>query len=81
MREMIRCTLLRCEHLAEDLLHYMGAVLPPRRRNVTINTVPYPTLYNKERQAIVADWYAADIETFGFTFFSAATKAVMACDA
>lgn len=77
----MRCTLLRCEHLAEDLLHYMGAVLPPRRRNVTINTWVYQECYTEAQKRIVADWYALDIEWWGFTFDSAATRNVMACGA
>lgn len=73
----IRCTILRCEHLAEDLRAYMNVELPPRRRNVTTETRPYQDLYTAAQRDTVAEWYAADIEAFGFTFESAATREVV----
>lgn len=73
----IRCTILRCEHLAEDLWKYRRWKLPPRRRNVTINKIPYQELYTNGQRKIVEEWYACDIETFGITFDGCATRNVL----
>jgi len=70
----LRCDVLRLEHLAEELRAYMGATLPPRRRNVTAGGRPYRELYTERQVQIVADWYAEDIEFFGFDFDGAARR-------
>jgi hypothetical protein len=72
----IKCDILRCEHLAEDLERYAGWTLPPRRRNVTEEKMPYQELYDCEQRKAVADWYQEDVETFGFRFDGAATRNV-----
>jgi len=70
----IKCDILRCEHLAEDLKALTGWELPPRPRNVTETKVPYQELYDYEQRKVVADWYQEDVEVFGFRFEGAATR-------
>ena len=73
----IKCDILRCEHLAEDLERYAGWTLPPTRRNVNPDRRPYQEFYTPETRGIVADWYVLDINTFGFTFEGAATREIL----
>jgi len=76
----VRCTVLRCERLARDLRLLTGFALPPRRRNVTEHGFPYQGFYSFPQRRVVADWYARDIEAFGFSFESAATRNVLCQD-
>ena len=71
----VRCDILRTENLNEDLESYFGFPRMSRRRNVTaLNKGSYQDLYNKETTQIVADWYKADIDYWGFDFDTAAQK-------
>ena len=77
----MRCEILRCEHLAEDLKTYAGWTLPPTRRNVTPDWSgkrPFTEMYDVHSRKTVADWYEADIETWGFAFATTATKGTVA---
>lgn len=71
----IRCDILRTEHLYEDANKYFNTKITMHPRNVS-NTEKkdYRMFYTKETKKIVEDWYAKDIETFGFTFDGPATK-------
>lgn len=69
--------LLRQEDLGSEAMRYFGLPEQPRRRNVsTGERKPYQAFYDAKTIQIVADWYAKDIETFGFDFDSAATRNV-----
>lgn len=71
----VRCDILRTEHLYEDANKYFQTTITMHPRNVSnIDKKDYRTFYNDNTKKIVEDWYAADIETFGFTFDSPATK-------
>jgi len=71
----LKCDVLRTEHLDDDIWAYFGKRLPPRRRNVTRgDAVDYKTFYDDRTIQLVADWYAEDIEMFGFDFDTPATK-------
>lgn len=71
----LRVDVLRTEHLNADITKYLGFDPHLERRNVS-NTkkVDYRTVYTPETKKIVEDWYAQDIEFFGFTFDGPATK-------
>lgn len=68
----IRADVLRLEHLDADLATYLDAPQPPRRN--TSGKLDYRELYTPKTIQIVADWYAADIETFGFDFDTGAQR-------
>lgn len=82
----IKCDILRFEHFENDLRKYFKIpnTIKIKKSNSFHrgNTDPkwakwdidYRTLYNDKTIQIVADWYKDDIEKFGFTFDSTATK-------
>ena len=71
----IRCDLLRFENLNEDLCKYFNLQTMSRARNVTaLNPGSYRDLYTPKTIQIVADWYKADIDTFGYDFDTGPTK-------
>jgi len=82
----IKCDILRFEHFEEDLRKYFDISDSVKikssnnfhRGNTDPNwakwDIDYRTLYNDKTIQIVADWYKDDIEKFGFTFYSTATK-------
>lgn len=74
----IAADLLRQECLDQDAMSYFRISAPPRRRNVTSskNKADWRSFYSDKTIQIVADWYAADIETFGFEFDTPATRNV-----
>ncbi|PWE32221.1 hypothetical protein DDZ14_10820 [Maritimibacter sp. 55A14] len=71
----VRVDLLRFESLAEDSMRYFGLDQPVRKRNVsTKKRTDYREFYTDRTIQIVADWYAADIEMFGFDFDTPARR-------
>lgn len=73
----VRCDILRLERLDEELNRYLGTEILFRHRNVTAmlgSDEDWRDIYTPETKRIVADWYAPDIETWGFTFDGMATK-------
>ena len=60
---------------SDDLRRYFNLSQSPRRRNVS-NTehLDYREFYGNEEYDIVKDWYAGDIEFFGFGFDGPATQ-------
>lgn len=77
----VAADLLRQEHMAEETAAYFGLSEPVRPRNVTRRgeEVDWKSFYTPRTIQIVADWYAADIDTFGFDFDGAATRNCWAC--
>lgn len=73
----VRADLLRFEHLDRDSMRYFGLGQPLRRRNSTAaKPFDYRAVYDARTAAIVADWYARDIELFGFDFDTPARRHV-----
>jgi len=81
----LQCDILRIEHFDEDIKKYFNLTKSLHIRNVsngkklnnkTIveNKKDYRDYYTSKTKKIIADWYAEDIEFFGFTFDSPATK-------
>ena len=70
----IQCDILRFEHLNEDVTKYFGLNTEVPVINSSDNKKPYQDYYTETTQQLVADWYAQDIDFFGFTFNGSATK-------
>jgi len=71
----IAVDILRQEALGHELKSYLGLSVTPERRNVsTTSAADYRELFTPETIRMVADWYAGDIDTFGFDFDTGATR-------
>jgi hypothetical protein len=74
----VRCDILRTEHLDSEGPKFLDVPSFPRRRNVSRPNENYQnyykTFYNDKTIQIVADWYKADVDYFGFDFDTPATK-------
>ena len=71
----IRCDIIRFENLNDDLCSYFNIPEMTRARNVTaLNKGTYRDLYTDQTIQIIADWYAKDIDTWGYDFDSGPTK-------
>ena len=71
----LRCDMMRFEKLNEDLCDYFGVKEMSRARNVTaLNKGTYQDVYTDKTIQIVADWYKADIDLFGYDFDTGAQK-------
>ncbi len=69
----LRCDVLRFG--TDDVQTYFGLDEPLRIRNISnIEGKDYRDFYCPETHDIVADWYSKDVDYFGFTFDSHATK-------
>lgn len=66
--------ILRTEYLDEEVCGYFNVQEQVGRRNVSQTSRDYREYYDRRTIQIVADWYAADIETFGFDFDTPATR-------
>lgn len=72
---ILKCDMLRFCHLNNDVCAYLGLKQMSRARNVTaLNKGTYMDMYNDKTIQIVADWYASDIEMWGFDFDTGATR-------
>lgn len=73
---VVQADILRQEDLAREATRYFGLTNPPKPRNVSTRDRGrrYQDYYSDRTVQIVADWYARDIETFGFDFDSPATR-------
>lgn len=74
----LRCDILR---FGLDLTDYLGTELPPRNvsngtkdGSTVVGKKDYRKFYGAEERRIIEEWYAEDIEYFGFTFDGHATK-------
>jgi len=79
----LRADVLRLEFLGEEAMTYFGLSEPPRKRNASNKPKlmqdgkgGYREAFTKETIQTVADWYASDIDFFGFDFDGPATKNV-----
>lgn len=71
----LRCDMMRFEHLNKDLCAYFKIPKMTRARNVTaLNKGSYMDVYNDKTRQIVADWYKADIDMWGYDFDTGAQK-------
>lgn len=81
----LRCDILRFEHFNEDTVKYFGLSEPLDIRNPSqgersddnktlVGRKDYRDYYTNTAKEIVADWYRRDIDFWGFTFDSTATK-------
>lgn len=77
----LRADILRLEYLGEEAATYFGLSEPLRKRNASNKPKlmldgesSYYEAFTKATIQTVADWYARDIDFFGFDFDSPATK-------
>jgi hypothetical protein len=72
----LRADMLRFEHLNVDTAAYFGLSQSVRPRNATVGSAQmrWQDYYTAQTIDIVADWYAADIEMFGFDFETSAQR-------
>ena len=71
----LKCDMMRFEHLNDDLCAYFDVKEMSRARNVTaLNKGTYQDIYTDKTIQIVADWYKADIDLFGYDFDTGAQK-------
>lgn len=79
----IAADLLRQEHLGEDASAYFKMANPLAKRNTTRTGASqgWQSHYSAKTIQDIADWYADDIDSFGFDFDTAATRNVWATQA
>ena len=70
----ITCDVLRYENIQEDLNEYFGKEIELEKRNVGVYNKHYIEYYTEEQKQKVADWFRMDIEYWGFSFESGATR-------
>ncbi len=71
----IAVDLLRLENLDDEFQRYFKVSDPLKRRNITNRPKKdYRSYYTPQTIQIVADWYARDIDVFGFDFDTGATR-------
>ena len=69
--------LFRLEDLCTEFAEYFKIAGDPKPRNVTSRSKKHCRLYYTPKTIqIVADWYAKDIQTFGFDFDTSASRTV-----
>tara|TARA_B100001057_G_scaffold414092_1_gene430995 strand:+ start:1055 stop:1747 length:693 start_codon:yes stop_codon:yes gene_type:complete len=72
---IMRCDILRLEHLDEEICKYLNLPFMTGPRNVTaINNKSYQDIYTPETIQVVADWYKKDIDQWDFDFDTPARK-------
>ena len=71
---VIVADILRNEHMTDEVSRYFGIEQRINRHNVSGGKRDYREYYNARTIQIVADWYAADIDQFGFDLDTPATR-------
>jgi len=73
--DKVMCDILRFENYDEDIKSYFKVSFNPKPRNITnLYTGKYQEMYDDKQIQIIADWYAKDIDQWGFDFDTGATK-------
>nr|WP_319385251.1 hypothetical protein [uncultured Roseibium sp.] len=68
--------ILRQEHLGREVADYFGIPDTLERKNVSKNAgADFRDFYDKTSIQVVADWYATEIDVFGFDFDTPAQRA------
>lgn len=70
----VKCDVLRYENLQEDVNTYFDTNITLNKDNAGNYNHNYKEYYTKDQRQKVADWFRLDIEYFGFTFESGATR-------
>ena len=70
----VKSDILRYEYITSDLSKYFNADVDLKRENIGVYKDHYTEYYSDEQRKMVADWFRLDIEHFGFTFESGATR-------
>lgn len=71
----LMCDIISYENYEADLCDYFQLKEMSRPRNVTaLNKGSYMDLYTPKTLQIIADWYKADIDMFGYDFNSGPTR-------
>lgn len=71
------CDCLRLEFLNDDMSDYFGELIRISRKNVTKERYDYRSLYTDELAEVVGKTFQDDIDYFGFSFDSAATRNII----
>ena len=70
----VKCDILRYENIQSDLDNYFCTNIDLKKENVGNYKKHYTEYYTEEQKQRVADWFRLDIEYWGFTFESGATR-------
>ena len=65
---------LRYEHIQEDVDMYFETHIDLAKDNIGVYNRDYKDYYTEKQKQKVANWFRMDIEHWGFTFESAATR-------
>ena len=60
--------IIRYEELLPGLEEILGEVVQLPRKGISDDRKPYHTYYNEEDRQFIADWYAPEIEEYGYRF-------------
>ena len=75
LQGQLMCDIISYENYEADLCDYFQLKEMSRPRNVTaLNKGSYMDLYTPKTLQIIADWYKADIDMFGYDFNSGPTR-------
>lgn len=77
---VVRCDCLRLEEIDADFSDYFKIPASLPNRNRTPGSADYRTYYTDELNEIIANTFRDDIEYFGFSFDSSATRNIATLD-
>jgi len=72
--DKVKCDILRYENIQDDLNDYFDKEIKLEKENVGVYKRHYTEYYTEEQKKKVADWFRLDIERWGFSFESGATR-------